>query len=143
MYIYTYTCIHAHTHTHTHRLLLCCKPRQVCVSPLRQSPQVCQLYTQNGSLLTDSRSILPSLCLSAPSEQSCKRELLSCVKRDLVQCQKRPSTLLKENYYNMSKETRYSVKRDLVQCQKRPSTGVKETYSRVSPLRQSPLLTLY
>jgi hypothetical protein len=36
------------------------------------------------------------------------------VKRDLLQCQKRPTTV--------SKETYYSVKRDLLQCQKRPTT---------------------
>jgi hypothetical protein len=36
------------------------------------------------------------------------------VKRDLLQCQKRPITV--------SKETYYSVKRDLLQCQKRPIT---------------------
>jgi hypothetical protein len=34
--------------------------------------------------------------------------------RDLLQCQKRPTTV--------SKETYYSVKRDLLQCQKRPIT---------------------
>ena len=31
----------------------------------------------------------------------------------------------------MSKETYYSVKRDLLQCQKRPTTVSKETYYRV------------
>jgi hypothetical protein len=36
--------------------------------------------------------------------------------RDLLQCQKRPTTVSKETY---SKETYYSVKRDLLQCQKR------------------------
>ncbi len=36
------------------------------------------------------------------------------VKRDLLQCQKRPTTV--------SKETYYSVKRDLLQCQKTPTT---------------------
>ena len=35
-------------------------------------------------------------------------------KRDLLQCQKRPTTV--------SKETYYSVKRDPLQCQKRPTT---------------------
>ena len=35
-------------------------------------------------------------------------------KRDLLKCQKRPTTV--------SKETYYSVKRDLLQCQKRPTT---------------------
>ena len=44
-------------------------------------------------------------------------------KRDLLQCQKRPSTV--------SKETCYSVKRDLLHCQKRPITESKETYYRV------------
>ena len=44
------------------------------------------------------------------------------VKRDLLQCQKRPTTV--------SKETYYSVKRDLLQCQKRPAAVSKETYYR-------------
>jgi hypothetical protein len=60
------------------------------------------------------------------------------VKRDLLQCQKRPATVSKETYYHIdtcgvrrlrvaypttvSKETYYSVKRDLLQCQKRPTT---------------------
>jgi len=43
--------------------------------------------------------------------------------RDLLQCQKRPTTV--------SKETYYSVKRDLLQCQKRPTTVSKETYYSV------------
>ena len=43
------------------------------------------------------------------------------VKRDLLQCQKRPTTVSKETYYSV-KETYYSVKRDLLQCQKRPTT---------------------
>jgi len=30
--------------------------------------------------------------------------------------------------YTVSKETYYSVKRDLLQCQKRPTTVSKETY---------------
>ena len=46
-----------------------------------------------------------------------------CVKRDLLQCQKRPTTV--------SKETHSSVKRDLLQCQKRP-TKVLFTCSCVS-----------
>ena len=36
----------------------------------------------------------------------------------LIECQKRPTTVLKETYY--------SVKRDLLQCQKRPTTVSKE-----------------
>jgi hypothetical protein len=48
---------------------------------------------------------------------------LSSVKRDLLQCQKRPITV--------SKGTYYSVKRDLLQCQKRPITVSKETYYSV------------
>jgi len=40
------------------------------------------------------------------------------LKRDLLQCQKRPTTV--------SKETYYSVKRDLPQCQKRPTTVSKK-----------------
>jgi len=44
------------------------------------------------------------------------------VKRDLVQCQKRPSTV--------SKGTYYSVKRDLLQCKKRPTTYIQTNYSR-------------
>jgi hypothetical protein len=51
--------------------------------------------------------------------------LIDSVKRDLVQGQKRPSTV--RVCSTVSKETYYSVKRDLVQCQKRPSTGSKET----------------
>ena len=57
-----------------------------------------------GGLTCDYRSA--SLCL--PS------------KRDLLQCQKRPTTV--------SKETYYSGKRDLLQWQKRPTTVSKETY---------------
>jgi hypothetical protein len=45
------------------------------------------------------------------------------IKRDLLQCQKRPTTV--------SKETYYCVKRDLLQCQKRPTTVSKETYYSV------------
>ena len=68
----------------------------------------------------------------------------SSVKRDLLQCQKRPTTVLKETCAlepdagalglkchkrptTVSKETYYSVKRDLLQCQKRPTTVSKET----------------
>jgi ribosomal protein S27AE len=51
------------------------------------------------------------------------KETYYSVKRDLVQCQKRPITV--------SKETYYSVKRDLLQCQKRPITVSKETYYSV------------
>ena len=54
---------------------------------------------------------------------SVKRDLLQetyyIVKRDLLQCQKRPTTV--------SKETYYGVKRDLLQCQKRPTKVSKET----------------
>jgi len=67
------------------------------------------------------------------------------VKRDLLQCQKRPLTVSKETSYSVkrdllqcqkrpltvSKETSYSVKRDLLQCQKRPLTVSKETYYSV------------
>jgi hypothetical protein len=42
------------------------------------------------------------------------------VKRDLLQCQTRPTTV--------SKETYYSVKKDLLRCQKRPTTVSNETY---------------
>jgi len=45
------------------------------------------------------------------------KETYYSVKRDLIQCQKRPTTV--------SKETYYSVKRDLLQCQKRPTTVSK------------------
>jgi len=56
-------------------------------------------------------------------------ELYYSVKRDLLQCQKRPT---------VSKET-YSVKRDLLQCQKRPTTVSKETYYSVKrDLQQRP-----
>jgi len=41
------------------------------------------------------------------------------VKRDLLQCQKKPTTV--------STETYYSVKRDLKWCPNRPSTVSKET----------------
>jgi hypothetical protein len=40
-------------------------------------------------------------------EQECVQETYYSVKRDLLQCQKRPTTV--------SKETYYSVKRDLLQ----------------------------
>ena len=49
------------------------------------------------------------------------KETYYSVKRDLLQCQKRPTTV--------SKETFYSVKRDLLQCQKRPTSVSKETYT--------------
>ena len=42
---------------------------------------------------------------------------------DLLQCQKRPTTV--------SKETYYSVKKDLLQCQKRHTKVSKETYYSV------------
>jgi hypothetical protein len=56
-------------------------------------------------------------CQKRPTTVS--KETYYSVKRDLLQCQKRPTTV--------SKETYYSVKRDL-QCQKRPTTVSKETY---------------
>ena len=70
---------------------------------------------------------------------------LYSVKRDLLQCQKRPTTVSKETYYSVkrdplqcqkrpttvSKETYYSVKRDQLQCQKRPTTVSKEIYYSV------------
>jgi hypothetical protein len=49
------------------------------------------------------------------------KETYDSVKRDLRQCQKRPTTV--------SKETYDSVKRDLLQCQKRPA--VVTNYSNV------------
>ena len=88
----------------------------------------------------------------------CAKELKPCLKnlnidhgrqvRDLLQCQKRPTTVSKETYYSVKRdllqcqkrpttwtstmvgrlETYYSVKRDLLQCQKRPTTVSKETY---------------
>jgi hypothetical protein len=81
----------------------------------------------------DSCSYLPS------------KETYYSVKRDLLQCQKRPITVSKESYYSVkrdllqcqkrpttvSKETYYSVKRELLQCQKRPITVSKETYYSV------------
>jgi len=54
--------------------------------------------------------------------ESVSKETSYSVKRDLLQCQKKPITV--------SKETYYSVKRDLLQCQKRPITVSKETYYR-------------
>ena len=51
------------------------------------------------------------------------KETYYSVKRDLLKCQKRPTTV--------SKETYYSVKRDLLQCQKRPTKVSKETYYSV------------
>jgi hypothetical protein len=53
------------------------------------------------------------------------KETYCSVKRDLLQCQKRPTTV--------SKETYYSVKRDLLQCQKRLLRAVSfERPSKVS-----------
>ena len=46
------------------------------------------------------------------------KETYYSVKRDLLLCQKRPTTVSKETYYY----------RDLLQCQKRPTTVSKETY---------------
>jgi hypothetical protein len=87
---------------------------------------------------------------SSPAAQRLSGDLLSketyySVKRDLLQCQKRPTTVSKETYYSVkrdllhcqkrpttvSKETYYSVKRDLLHCQKRPTTLSKETYYTV------------
>ena len=51
------------------------------------------------------------------------KETYSSVKRDLHQCQKRPTLV--------SKETYTSVKRDLHQCQKRPTLVSNETYTSV------------
>jgi len=73
------------------------------------------------------------------------KETYYSVKRDLYQCQKRPTTVSKETYYSVkrdllqcqkrpttvSKETYCSVKRDLLQCQKRPTTESKETFYSV------------
>jgi hypothetical protein len=59
------------------------------------------------------------------------------VKRDLLQCQKRPTTVSKETYYRsvvidgVDSLHHYSVKRDLLQGQKRPTTVSKETYYSV------------
>jgi len=52
------------------------------------------------------------------------------VKRDLVPCQKSPTSLSKETYARGDEECHYRVKRDLLQCQKRPITVSKETYVR-------------
>ena len=79
------------------------------------------------------------------SPQLCHGFSKVSVKRDLLQCQKRPTTVSKETYYSVkrdllqcqkrpttvSKETYYSVKRDLLQCQRRPTTVSKETYYSV------------
>ena len=53
------------------------------------------------------------------TKRTVSKETSYSVKRDLVQCQKRPSTVSKETYYN--------IKRDLLQCQKKPRTVSKET----------------
>ena len=80
------------------------------------------------------------------SQKSVSKETYYSVKRDLLQCQKRPTTVSKETYYSVkrdllqcqkgpttvSKETYYSVKRDLLQCQKRPTTVSKRTYYSVN-----------
>jgi len=50
------------------------------------------------------------------------------VKRDLLQCQKRPTTV--------SKETYYSVKRDLLQCQKRPTVAPALVNDHLMDIRQ-------
>jgi len=58
------------------------------------------------------------------SHESESKETYYSVKRDLLQCQKRLTTV--------SKETYYSVKRDLLQCQKRPMrTTVTGTHTRI------------
>jgi hypothetical protein len=88
------------------------------------------------------------------------KETSYSVKRDLLQCQKRPLTVCvclcvcvcvcvmhdvlaqhscvcvcvcvcQKRPLTVSKETSYSVKRDLLQCQKRPLTVSKETYYSV------------
>jgi hypothetical protein len=63
------------------------------------------------------------------------------VKRDLLQCQKRPTTVYvytrpvteskRTRPITESKETYYCVKRDLLQCQKRSTTVPRETYYSV------------
>jgi hypothetical protein len=55
-------------------------------------------------------------CISTPKDGRTlhPKETYYSVKRDLLKCQKRPTTV--------SKETYYSVKRDLLKCQKRPTT---------------------
>jgi hypothetical protein len=64
------------------------------------------------------------------------KETYYSVKRDLLQCQKRPTTGVSSlmasivSTTTVSKETYYRVKRDLLQCQKRPTTVSKETYYR-------------
>ena len=71
-------------------------------------------------LLKSMACILKSECQKRPTTVS--KENYYSVKRDLPQCQKRPTTV--------SKETYYSVKRDLLQCQKRqrrPTSVSKET----------------
>jgi len=55
------------------------------------------------------------------------KETYCSVKRDLLQCQKRPTTVSKETYYSVKRDLYYNVKRDLLQYQKRPTTVSKET----------------
>jgi len=73
------------------------------------------------------------------SEQTCfsrvklitstvSKETYYSVKRDLLQCQKRPTTVSKETYYSVKRDL---LQRDILQCQKRPTTVSKETYYSV------------
>jgi len=66
---------------------------------------------------------------SVPGKVSVKETYYS-VKRDLLQCQKRPSTVSKETYYSVKRDL-LQCQRDLLQCQKRPTTVSKETYYSV------------
>ena len=54
-----------------------------------------------------------------------KKKLKKKVKQSLFQL---PRVIASFDERQVSKETYYSVKRDLLQCQKRPTTVSKETY---------------
>jgi len=60
---------------------------------------------------------------SRPSEIKVSKETYYSVKRDLLQCQKRPKIRRghEDHQRLVSKET-YRVKRDPLQCQKRPKS---------------------
>jgi hypothetical protein len=61
------------------------------------------------------------------------KETYCSVKRDLLQCQKRPTlsmALTHTRPITVSKETSCSVKRDLLQCQKRPTLSMELTHTQ-------------
>jgi hypothetical protein len=114
-------------HTRACRRSLLCEEEDTCV---RRRIHVCHMMCVSTQEHVEGHSW----------KQQTKRvskETYYSVKRDLLQCQKRPTTVSKETYYRACRRSllkatnQKSVKRDLLQCQKRPTTVSKETYYSV------------